>query len=98
LIGIYDMCITNVYVWCLYGIFLDIYKEAFEHYKETEEKKFNSKFGTFLQDLHQSLEQPVLNGSSSYGSTSCKCCLLDKKISKSYYRWTGTDKAKVCNQ
>ncbi|XP_056010091.1 uncharacterized protein LOC125667072 isoform X12 [Ostrea edulis] len=48
----------------------DIYKEAFEHYKETEEKKFNSKFSSFLHDLHQSLEQPVLNGGSSYGSTS----------------------------
>ena len=50
----------------------DIYKEAFEHYKETEEKKFNSKFGSLLQDLHLSLEQPVLTGSPSYGSTSCK--------------------------
>nr|XP_022322544.1 titin homolog isoform X5 [Crassostrea virginica] len=48
----------------------DIYKEAFEHYKETEEKKFNSKFGSLLQDLHLSLEQPVLSGGSSYGSTS----------------------------
>ena len=56
-----------------HGQFLtDIYKEAFEHYKETEEKKFNSKFGSLLQDLHLSLEQPVLTGSSSYGSTSCK--------------------------
>lgn len=52
--------------------FTDIYKEAFEHYKETEEKKFNSKFGSLLQDLHLSLEQPVLSGGSSYGSTSCK--------------------------
>ncbi|XP_052719615.1 uncharacterized protein LOC128191529 isoform X6 [Crassostrea angulata] len=48
----------------------DIYKEAFEHYKGTEEKKFNSKFGSLLHDLHQSLEQPVLSGGSSYGSTS----------------------------
>ncbi|XP_061183770.1 uncharacterized protein LOC133191984 isoform X2 [Saccostrea echinata] len=48
----------------------DIYKEAFEHYKETEEKKFNYKFDSLLQELYQSLEQPVLNGGSSYGSTS----------------------------
>lgn len=57
----------------MFSVLSDIYKEAFEHYKGTEEKKFNSKFGSLLHDLHQSLEQPVLSGGSSYGSTSCRC-------------------------
>lgn len=56
----------------MFSVLSDIYKEAFEHYKGTEEKKFNSKFGSLLHDLHQSLEQPVLSGGSSYGSTSCR--------------------------
>ncbi|KAK3082766.1 hypothetical protein FSP39_004717, partial [Pinctada imbricata] len=49
----------------------DIYKEAFEHYKQTEERKFQSKFDNLLKQLYTSLEEPVQNGGEGhFGSTS----------------------------
>lgn len=57
-------------------MFSDIYKEAFESTKRTEEAKFKVRFDNLLQEMQQSFETlSPRDGQvpSGYGSTSCMC-------------------------
>ena len=66
----------------MYLFVAEIYKEALETTKTTEGKKFNVKFGNFIIDLKESLENQSPNGLSS--NTSCKLTLSTLATSIDY--------------
>ena len=66
-----------------FDVFTDIYEEAFDSTKKTEEAKFKVRFDNLLSDMQQSIDNLSPRDSgvpAQYGSSSCKFNTLELSL------------------